>query len=362
MFETVIGQAQAKQTLESMLRSGSIPHALLFAGPNGVGKTELAIAFAARLLCEKGPAANCHECSGCRRAMRLEHPDLHLLFPFRGYPEKKDKQAEWVDELIAHRNRLANEPYAPIIYEEARVIVRKLADDAREQLMQGSLEGGRKVCIILMAEKMHSATANSLLKILEEPPSNVHFILTAERLSDVLPTIVSRCSVIPFRRLRQDEIEAYLAASEKLAHDTVVSYAEAAEGSLKTAKALAFEQKAELLDYSRKLFGAIARGPRDGVFDVAVKYLRSRDSAGAEELLKGFIQCTRTILDAKYEVTGSDSSAVFDCTMFRKVGLEALDRLTRQFESGLEMLGRNVSIAAVLTMVFFHIQETFAHA
>ncbi len=361
MFDTVIGQAQVKQTLETMLCSGSIPHALLFTGPNGVGKTELAIALAARLLCEKGPATPCPECSGCRRAMRLEHPDLHILFPFRAYPEK-EKQQQWVEEFISHRNRLRDEPYAPIEYDQASMIVRGPVDEIRERLLQGSLEGGKKVCIILLAEKLNLTTGNLLLKILEEPPANVHFILTTERLSGVLPTIVSRCSVIHFRRLRQDEIEGFLASSQELAHDTVVSYAEAAEGSLKTAKALAFEQKADLLDYSRKLFGAVARGSREGVFDVAVEYLRSRDSAGAEELLKGFIQCTRIILDAKYDVGGTDSSAAFDCTLFKKVGVAALDRLSRQFESGLEMLGRNVSIATVLTMVFFHIQETFAHA
>lgn len=361
MFETVVGQAQVKQSLETMLHSEAVPHSLLFAGPNGVGKTELAIALAARLLCEKGLSAPCLECAGCHRAMRLEHADLHVLFPFRGYPETRDKQNEWIDELNAHRNRLAREPYAPVAYGEGRVIIRKLADDARERLLQGSLEGGRKVCIILLAEKMHPATANSLLKILEEPPADVHFILTAERLSGVLPTIVSRCSVIPFRRLRQDEIESYLAASEELADDTVVSYAHAAEGSLKTARALAFEQKADLLESSRLLFETIARGPRDRVFDQAVEFLWSRDTAGVEDILKGFMQCTRAVLETRYGSTPAGNAAI-DCLSSDTVSLESLDRLSKQLESGLEMLGRNVAAVTILTTIFFHIQETFAHA
>jgi DNA polymerase III delta prime subunit len=153
MFESVIGQVQVKQTLEMMLRAGTLPHALLFAGSNGVGKTELAIALAARLLCERGPLAPCGECSGCRRAMRLEHPDLYILFPFPRQPEEKSKRAVWVDELIAHRNRLRDEPYAPIVYDQAGMIVRGMVDEVREQLLQGSLEAGGKVCIILQAEK-----------------------------------------------------------------------------------------------------------------------------------------------------------------------------------------------------------------
>jgi DNA polymerase-3 subunit delta' len=209
---------------------------------------------------------------------------------------------------------------------------------------------------------MNPSTGNSLLKILEEPPANVHFILTTERLSEVLPTITSRCSVVHFRRLRQDEIKAYLASAEELETDAVVSYAAAAEGSLKTARALAFEQKADILKRSRSLFDLLARGPENIVFDAAAQNLWSRNTVGAEELLKGFIQCTREALDHKYDVSSPTTSSPSSCALSGNVHLEALDRLSKQLESGLEMLGRNVAVATVLTMIFFQINETFADA
>jgi DNA polymerase-3 subunit delta' len=357
MFDSVVGQAQVKENVERMLRSGALPHALLFTGPEGVGKTELAIALAARLLCENGPQASCTECRGCRRAMRLEHPDLHILFPFRAPPDSSERRDTWAEELIARRNRLRDEPYAPVAYEQGRVIVRDLVDEVRDRLLQTALEGGRKVCIILLAERLNPTTGNLLLKILEEPPADVQFILTAERLSGVLPTIVSRCAVVPFRRLRQDEIECYLAGSGELAHDAAVSYAEAAAGSLKTARALAFEDRAAVLERSRELFANLARGQAGAVFETSSEFLWSRDISGAEELLKGFAQCTRELLGRRYGISRPLAAGAV-----REVGLDRIDSLAKQIETGLEMLRRYVAVSTVLTMVFLHIQETFADA
>ncbi|MFC1511753.1 ATP-binding protein [Candidatus Latescibacterota bacterium] len=363
MFDDIVGQAQAKETLAGMLASSAIPHALLFAGPYGAGKGEMALALAARLLCEGGLTAECDSCGGCRRARKLEHPDLHLLFPFRAQPQSAEAREKWIDDLIAHRQRLRDEPYAPVVYEQAREIVRGLTNEVRERLLQSSFEGGRRVCIILLAERMNASTANSILKILEEPPADVHFILTAQSLSSVLPTITSRCTVVPFRRLRPDEIAEYLSASGKLERAQVVSYSQAAGGSLKTAKALAFERKADILAASHELFERVARGSEDAVINAALEFLPSRDTAGAEELLNGFIQCAAAILDEKYSISGmytlSDSPVA---ALSAHARLDALEKLARQFEAGLEMLGRNVGIPTVMTSTLYGIHETFDHA
>lgn len=87
MFEQIVGQEQAKKTLGAMLETGRIPHALLFAGPWGTGKGEMAFELARMLLCQNGSVSGCSTCAPCMRASRLEHPDLHILFPFRGKPD-----------------------------------------------------------------------------------------------------------------------------------------------------------------------------------------------------------------------------------------------------------------------------------
>ncbi len=171
MFESVIGQEQAKKTLSSMIESGRIPHTLLFAGPNGVGKGETAFELARMLLCREGVASGCDSCGSCLRAAKLEHPDLHLLFPFRRPPDGSSEYQKWMDSLQEHRELITREKYAPVAYEKSRSIVVDLVNDVYERLMESSFEGGRRVCVILYADMLNVKTANTLLKILEEPPT-----------------------------------------------------------------------------------------------------------------------------------------------------------------------------------------------
>ena len=140
MFERIVGQENAGKVLEAMLTSGNVPHTLLFAGPYGVGKGEIAFELARKLLCENGPESECATCSACYRASKLEHPDLHVLFPFRRRPESSENQTLWADELFEHRKQLSQEFYPPIIYEKSRQIVKELVADVRERLLESSFE------------------------------------------------------------------------------------------------------------------------------------------------------------------------------------------------------------------------------
>ncbi|MBD3167725.1 hypothetical protein GF324_14080 [bacterium] len=362
MFDTIIGQERVKATLISMIDAGNIPHAMLFAGPNGVGKSELARAMAAGLLCESGTGTACGACNGCRRAMKLEHPDLHVLFPFRRRPESADSRGQWDSEYAAHRARLRDEPYPPMAYGQSVMIVRGLVDEVRDRLLSSSFEGGRKVCLIFLAEKMNAATANSILKILEEPPAGVHFILTAERVSSVLPTITSRCAVFRFRRLRQDEIAGYLETVHGLDRERADRSAQMADGSMKQAKSLAFEQSGDAMSRAYDLYTAVAIGTGDTVIEASHMFLRSRDSAEAEELLTGFIHCTRAVLARRCgikqnaEVMSGELASVA-----MRPALSNLDRLSQRLEEGIEMLGRNVAVTTVLTATLYHIHETYHH-
>lgn len=254
MFEGIIGQEHVKKTLGSMMESGRIPHAFLFAGPNGTGKGELAFELARLLLCENGTASGCTSCRACQRASRLEHPDLHVLFPYRMQPSKSDEYASWMDGFQEHRRLLASEPYAPVVYDKARQIVVGLVNEVYERLMESSFEGGRRVCIIIAADRLNTKTGNALLKILEEPPEGVHFILTTEQLSQVLPTITSRTSIVRFRRLRVDEIAEHLEHSGLSDTGKCRSVAAASDGSMKTARALAFSDSAEVMSRACAIF------------------------------------------------------------------------------------------------------------
>ncbi len=363
MFESIVGQERAKNTLYSMVTSGAVPHALLFAGPYGVGKGETAIELAARLLCEKGPAAECGGCSACRRAKKLEHPDLHVLFPFRAPPKTEANRAAWTDDLAAQRKMLSGQSYAPVIYEKGLQVTKDLVNEVRERLLESSFEGGRRICIIFNADKLNPTTANRMLKILEEPPASVHFILTTERISSVLPTIVSRSSVIRFRRLQEDEIRTYLEQHRELGQDKTVSIAQSAGGSIKTAKALAFGDKSALLKHAFELYSEVAAGgPADAVSH-AFLFSRSREVVAAEELINGFAIYTKSVLEKKLGISSAghdipESSELIQ-SLSGKTDITSLNRLSVKLEDGLEMLGRNVNISTVMTSIFYGIHDTY---
>lgn len=360
MISGIVGQECARSILDAMAASGAIPHTLLFVGPYGVGKGETAFEFARMLLCEHGLESGCTSCNACYRASKLEHPDLHLLFPFRPLPKKAGERGHWVEEFAKHKELLANEPYAPVLYEKNKQIVRDLVDEVRDRLRESSFEGGRKVCIILGAERLNKATSNSLLKILEEPPDGVHFLLTTERLSSVLPTIVSRSSVVRFRRLRVDEIQAYLEERGSVDPESAASYAREAGGSLKTAKALAFENKADVLSHSVDLYRTVAGSGLDDAVSQAFSFAWSRDIVEAEELINGFSMCTRSVLKRKLglpPLEGLDDDSITGLSKITDI--HSLNRLSLQLEEGLEMLGRNVNVSTIMTTVFYGIHDTY---
>lgn len=362
MFENIVGQETAKKTIGSMIETGRIPHALLFVGSYGVGKGETALDLARMLLCENGPGSGCSACSSCNRSSKIEHPDLHVLFPFRAPPKTAEKYGPWADELVNHKKVLAGELYAPIVYEKGRQIVVDLVREVNERLQESSFEGGRKVCVILNADRLNDVTSNTMLKILEEPPDGVHFILTAERLSSVLPTITSRSSVVRFRRLTETEIAAGLENMFGVEPDSSISNAAMAEGSLKTAKAFAFENKADVRTKAFDLYRTIASGRTDEVVTQVLPYVRSRDVVEAEELIGGFTLFTRSILKKKYGIAFRNGGCSEIITALSDVtDLFALRNLSVKLEESLEMLGRNVNISTVLTSIFYEINDTYKY-
>jgi len=360
VFEGIVGQENAKKTLGLMTESGRIPHTLLFTGPYGVGKSETALELARMLLCEHGVGSGCDACGSCIRASRIEHPDLHLLFPYRDKPKKAEGYNSWVDGLLKHRKLLAEERYAPVTYEKGRQIVIELVREAHEKLLESSFEGGRRVCVVILAERLNDKTANSLLKILEEPPDGVHFVLTAERLSSVLPTIVSRSSIVRFRRMRIAEIERFLEHNGVEDPGERRAFARASEGSLKSAKAFAFSDITDVYSRAFDIYAHIAMGGYGDVVDSVYPDLQSRDILETEELITGFVHCTRSVLETKMGMkTETDEHSETIRALSGHTDVSSLHRLSAVLERSLDMLGRNVNISMVLATLYYEIHDTF---
>lgn len=257
-FKDIIGQDSIKQRLRESVREGRVPHAQLFCGPSGVGKLQLAIAYAQYLACpNRTDEDSCGECPSCKRFRELQHPDLHFAFPIttadsldkpvcddfiglfrriileRGYFDIDDWHALLNDELKGTQTKQLT------IYErESSEILRKLS------LM--SFGEGYKTMIIWLPERMNDTCANKLLKILEEPPAETLFLLVSDEPQRLLSTILSRVQRLEVPRLSEDEIAYALREQADISAEAAYDFAHMSSGSfLKARKVAANDEQNE---------------------------------------------------------------------------------------------------------------------
>lgn len=215
LFREVVGQKEIKSKLLQMVNEQKVGHALLFTGAEGTGKLALALALARYLNCEeRNGDDSCLECTSCRKYSKLEHPDLHFVFPVTS---TKDSGKDPVsDEFLATwRKSVLENPYMRLFqwYEHLGVENKQGSISKNESLQIirklsfRNFEARYKVMIIWMAEKMNIHAANKLLKILEEPPPNTVFILIAEDASQIIPTVISRSRIINIPGIDRESME-----------------------------------------------------------------------------------------------------------------------------------------------------------
>lgn len=251
-FAQVIAQEEVRGHLIRQARTGHVPHAMLLCGPEGCGKLPTALAYAQYLLCaHPGGDDSCGNCPSCREAAALAHPDLHFVFPVIRY---KTAESTVCDIYLEQwRRRLLKSPYfdmddwldelgatgqQPLIYAaEAAQMQRKLA-------LKPAL-GGRKVMVIWQPERMNAECANKLLKLIEEPPAQTHFIMVSHAPEKMLPTILSRLWHIEMKALQREEIVRALAG--KYPEEEARRAAQAAGGSYTAALKMLEAAPAEAL-------------------------------------------------------------------------------------------------------------------
>lgn len=203
------GQPLALQILQAHLRQQRIAPAYLFAGPEGVGKRLTALELAKALNCQQ-PDGPCGQCPHCRRIIRQIHPDVHLLIPTGALG------VIHMEEIRQVLGRIALRPFM----------------------------GQYQAVIIDGADRLTEEAANSLLKSLEEPPSQTRFVLLTSQPSSCLPTIVSRCQLIRFQRLPPSVIVELLVRHQTCDAPTAEHVSRLAQGSCARAAELAGDWRA----------------------------------------------------------------------------------------------------------------------
>jgi DNA polymerase-3 subunit delta' len=238
-FSDIIGQEHLKIHLTKSADLGRIPHAQLFIGPEGSGTLATALAYAQYILCKNFNSENSGGNESCNlKFSHFTHPDLHFIYPTVTTPEVKTKPKS-IDFITDWRLFLKQNPYGSLFdwlnfLEAGNKQGEIRVDDAQEILRLLSLksyEGGYKIAIIWMADKMNIAASNKLLKLLEEPTDKTLFILIAENKEDIIQTILSRCQVLHFNGLNEAQIAEKLITAYNIDQREAKKIAHQAQGN-----------------------------------------------------------------------------------------------------------------------------------
>jgi DNA polymerase-3 subunit delta' len=220
LFKHILGLEHIKSHLVTTTETGRVAHAQLFVGPEGSGVLPMAIAYAQYLLCGNTGGENEGENTVCNtKCNSLTHPDLHFAFPVSN-SDKVKSHAVSDHYLEEWRMFVSEQPYGNLFDWYRLIGIEKKqgqigvdeAQDMVKKLSLKSYEGGYKVLIVWMAEKMNVSAANKLLKLIEEPPNKTVLLLLAEDEEQIINTIRSRCQILNFPPLAEQVITDELLA------------------------------------------------------------------------------------------------------------------------------------------------------
>lgn len=270
-FRDIIGQEEVKKKFLIEINEGHIAHAQLICGPQGSGTLPLAIAYARYILCTN-PSTNdaCGTCPSCVKMNKLAHPDLHFAFPI--VKKKSGRDVVCDDYIKEWREFVTQNPYFTLNHwvkdmgaENAQAIIyAKESDEMVRKLSLKSSEGGYKVMIIWLPEKMNIVCANKLLKMLEEPPLKTLFLLVSESPDLILQTILSRAQRINVRKIEQSHIAQALKDKYALPEQDALNISHLSNGDfIRALEAIHFNEDTKIffdlfvnlmrLSYMRKL-------------------------------------------------------------------------------------------------------------
>ncbi len=243
MWSNIIGQGRVKEILKNVFQSGKVPHALIFYGMEGVGKDAAAVEFAKLLNCDDPVNGNeaCDKCKSCIEIDSFRSSLVKFIIALPTGKNETDEDSSPLEKLekedygnyLEEMDMKINDKYYKISMPRANDIrISSIRQIKREIYLTGKT-GKKKVFIISNCDIMNPQSANSLLKILEEPPKDSILILTTSKINSLLPTIIGRCQNIKFNNLSREQIYEYIKSQDEKIRDSEAEFfAELSEGSI----------------------------------------------------------------------------------------------------------------------------------
>jgi DNA polymerase III subunit delta' len=238
-FSEIPGQKETIKCLIRSVKEERVSHAQLLTGPEGCGSLALALAYAKYVSCEnRTEHDSCGICKSCVKYEKLIHPDLHFVFPVTR--NKKDSEPVSDSYIEEWREFVKKSPWFSLnnwldsieVGNAQGLIFASEAGEIIKKLSLKTFESDFKIMIIWLPEKMHQATANKLLKMIEEPPEKTLFLLVSHNPDKVIPTILSRCQLIRIPGFTKNNIKDFLIRKYNTGENKASEIAGVANGNI----------------------------------------------------------------------------------------------------------------------------------
>lgn len=240
-FDEVIGQEEAKGRLRKMVLEDRVPHAIMLCGPSGSGKMALALALASYLLGERDSEEQTAQSRNAEAMLKKwQHPDLHFTYPVIRPTGKSTEHKMVSDDFTKEWHELLMDgPYFTMdqwldqmkAANQQAIIGAGESDDLTRKLSLKSSQGGYKISLIWLPERMNQECANKLLKLLEEPPALTLFIMVCEEPEHLIETIRSRTQRIDIKRIDENDIQKALVQRRGIEEETAFRITRLSNGS-----------------------------------------------------------------------------------------------------------------------------------
>ncbi len=303
-FQDVMVDEVLKRKLADLVKENRISHAQLFLGQPGNHSFALAVAYAQFLACENREEwDSCGVCASCRKYEKLSHPDLHLIFPnsttkdVKKDPDSKQLSREFKKFVSDKNYHISLEDWLLELggeNKQASINIRDCANIINENSNR-SYEGGYKVYILWMIERLYYSAAPKLLKTLEEPEPKSLFILIAENSDKILSTILSRTQLVKVPRISNEMIVSSLQKEFNAPESVAADIAEISEGNYIRARQYFNEQnelKEMLAKFELMMRSVVSLSHKAGNAQIgfgAVQEMFAELIAQGRETQKGFL-------------------------------------------------------------------------
>jgi len=342
------GQNRVELLLGHFVETGTVPHSLLFTGPEGVGKALLAVELGARLNCASGGGLPDGECPSCGKVRRLEHPDLHLVFPV--------PYGEWEKALPVVVESRREDFFAHGEFgSRARSIGIDIIRGVMEAVSKHPFEGRRNVVVVFEAHLMTTEAQNAFLKLLEEPPPSAVLVLVTEFPDKLLETVRSRCRQLRFDFLQAGRVAAFLERFYSVEAEEAKRISLLAEGNLRRGIRLLEEGFTDMRRDAASIVRLVAEGKGKELIGEAESFAVRYGREDIAMLLDEVAVLLRLLMRAQAGIANGDERTLIEEMLGSEAGAKAAERDIpadlRRINRAAGNLSRNVDAELTLSQL-----------